>query len=241
MIINIKNINDYDQFIVENGGHLLHAQEIYFAGGEPLVTEEHYLLLDCLIKNKVNPTLRYNTNLSLLKFKKYDVLEMWSKFSSVEIMASIDGVGELGEYIRSGLNWKQFEENCLILKNHGHIKLTISPTISILNMNHVVDLIDTCLSKEFVGMNDFYFNILDRPFYYNVQAIPAEKKEQITSDLNQYLSSKAAFTKELKMGVESIVNYMNHQQLPDKYWRQYKEKKVELDELRGAFFDDNSN
>lgn len=232
----IKNIDDFEAFMSENGKHLLNAQEIYFAGGEPLVTEEHYFLLDFLIKNNANPRLRYNTNLSLLKFKKYDVLELWSHFSSVEVMASIDGVGEKGEYIRSGLNWNQFEENCLTLRKQSHIKLTISPTISILNMNHVADLIDTCLSKELVGMNDFYFNILDRPFYYNVQAIPEGKKQQIAAELNHYLSSNIDFTKELKIGIESIINYMNHQQLPEKYWNQYKEKNSELDKIRREVF-----
>lgn len=228
----IKNIDDFEAFMSENGKHLLNAQEIYFAGGEPLVTEEHYFLLDFLIKNNGNPRLRYNTNLSLLKFKKYDVLEMWSNFSSVEVMASIDGVGEKGEYIRSGLNWNQFEKNCLLLQKQSHINLKISPTISILNMSHVEELMNTCLEKKLVGMDDFYFNILDRPFYYNVQAIPQEKKAKITRDLNQYLSLNSNFTEELKKGIESIVNYMNHNQLPEKYWQQYEQKNSELDELR---------
>jgi MoaA/NifB/PqqE/SkfB family radical SAM enzyme len=228
----IKNIDDFEAFMSENGKHLLNSQEIYFAGGEPLVTEEHYLLLEFLIENNVKPRLRYNTNLSLLKFKKYDVLELWSKFTDVEVMASIDGVGKQGEYIRSGLNWNQFEKNCLILQKYPFINLKISPTISILNMNHVEELINTCLEKKLVGMDDFYFNILDRPFYYNVQAIPLPYKKKITDNLIQFKNENTNFSQELKNGIESIVNYMNHHALDEKYWRQYQQKNTELDKIR---------
>ena len=40
------------------------VEEIYFAGGEPLVMEEHYLILEKLIAaGRTDVRLRYNTNL----------------------------------------------------------------------------------------------------------------------------------------------------------------------------------
>ena len=81
----------------------MESKEIYIAGGEPLVTEEHYLLLEWLIKNNAtNVKLRYNTNFTKLRFKDYEVLPLWSHFKHIEILASIDAVDELGSYIRSG-------------------------------------------------------------------------------------------------------------------------------------------
>ena len=38
-------------FLKKCGGALLQAEEIYFAGGEPLAIEEHFLLLEWLVKN----------------------------------------------------------------------------------------------------------------------------------------------------------------------------------------------
>ena len=74
----IKNIADFDLFIKNYGEAILGAKEIYLAGGEPLVTEEHYYLLEFLIRNnKTDIRLRYNTNFSKLKFKKWDVLNSW--------------------------------------------------------------------------------------------------------------------------------------------------------------------
>ena len=48
-------------------------QLAYFAGGEPMITEEHYIIPQELIKKgKTNTTLRYNTNASTIRYKKYD-------------------------------------------------------------------------------------------------------------------------------------------------------------------------
>ena len=66
----IKNVQDFEDFIQKTGAALLQAEEIYFAGGEPLVTEEHYLLLEWLIEQGATQMrLRYNTNFSKLQFK----------------------------------------------------------------------------------------------------------------------------------------------------------------------------
>ena len=50
--------------------------EIYFAGGEPLINEEHYRILNLLIDKGLssNIKLQYSTNLSVLNFKGQDQL-----------------------------------------------------------------------------------------------------------------------------------------------------------------------
>ena len=73
---------------------------VYFAGGEPLITPYHYQLIEKLISMGISNDikLRYNTNLSTLKYKKIDLAERWSHFKSVEIAASIDMIGEPVSY-----------------------------------------------------------------------------------------------------------------------------------------------
>ena len=75
----------------------------YFAGGEPLITDEHYLLLEEMVRKDASKdiTLRYNTNMSNLKYKKYDIIKLWHQFKKVEVCASIDHYGERAEYILS--------------------------------------------------------------------------------------------------------------------------------------------
>ena len=88
------------------------VEEIYFAGGEPLLSEEHYLVLEEIIRRKKTKIkITYNTNLSLLSSHGRDVLNLWSKLEQVIVYPSIDSIGPQGEYIRPGFKWAQFESN----------------------------------------------------------------------------------------------------------------------------------
>ena len=84
----------------------------YFAGGEPLITDEHYILLDEMIKTQnTDIQLRYNSNISNFKYKKRDIFKLWKHFSQpIQVYASIDHIGDRAEYIRSGTNWKTIEK-----------------------------------------------------------------------------------------------------------------------------------
>ena len=46
-----------------------------------------------------------------LKYKKFDVLDLWKNFSHISIGASLDVQGARGEYQRKGTVWADVEEN----------------------------------------------------------------------------------------------------------------------------------
>ena len=182
----IKNINDLDKFIKSSREALLGAEEFYFAGGEPLVTEEHYKLIEWLIQNKATKArLRYNTNFSKLTFKDYDLIKLWSHFDEVELLASIDASNTLGEYIRKDMVWKDILENRKVIEPYPFINFKIAPTVSILNVFQIPELYEECLQLNMIEANDLYINILERPSYYNIQILPKELKLKV---MDKYLS-----------------------------------------------------
>ena len=72
-------------------------EEVYFAGGEPLIMEEHYRLLNMLIKaGRFNVRLVYNTNFSVLTHKGVDVTRILDRFETVNIFASLYASGRRG-------------------------------------------------------------------------------------------------------------------------------------------------
>src|SRR5579871_2175889 len=76
----IRAIDDLEDFYMQLEGFTDHVDEIYFAGGEPLIMDEHYRILHILeSKKQLNVFLRYNTNFSTYKYKEHNVYEMWSK------------------------------------------------------------------------------------------------------------------------------------------------------------------
>jgi radical SAM protein with 4Fe4S-binding SPASM domain len=61
---------DEDSIIAQMEPHVPYLEQVYFAGGEPLIMKEHYALLEKLIEaGKTDVRIQYNTNFSELQFK----------------------------------------------------------------------------------------------------------------------------------------------------------------------------
>ena len=237
----IKNIADFKQFISKNGKYLHQAQEFYFAGGEPLVTEEHYLLLDYLIEHKItNVKLRYNTNFSILKFKNYDVLAYWKQFKSVEVLASIDESEELGEYIRKELDWNLFIENRKLLKALPNVSFKISPTVSVFNIASLPNFYKKCIDLNLIQKSDIYINILDRPFHYSCKILADVEKRKITAMYNSFLKwcQQNNIPKAIQSQFKDCIDFMNQEDLHEKYWSVFEKETKQLDTMRNEnYFD----
>ncbi len=230
----IQNITIFENFISETGEALLQAEEIYFAGGEPLMTEEHYLLLDYLIENKrTKLRLRYNTNFSILEFKGKNILDYWKQFDNVEILASIDAHEKLGEYIRKGFNWDQFVKNRDAIRELPHIKFKIAPTISVLSIANLPDLYKTCLELDIIEKESIYINILERPHFYNTKAIPASIKVKISKSFDQFYiwAIRNKVPQSVLSQFKECIDYMGADDL-SKHWKKFIQETALFDELR---------
>ena len=226
-------------FLKKCGGALLQAEEIYFAGGEPLAIEEHFLLLEWLIKNGATQVrLRYNTNFSMLKFKNYDVLELWKHFSEVEVLASLDGTGELGEFIRKEMSWETILENREKIRILQHVKFKISPTISVFNIQHLPSFYRECLKLKMIAPTDIYFNILERPSHYNIKILPLIVKRNIEKEYLDffYWMNRNEIPTSVRSMFQECLDYMKAEDL-SKYWDKFQTETMLLNELRDEEID----
>mgnify|MGYP003332410955 CR=1 FL=1 len=184
--------------------------EIYFAGGEPLMMEEHYALLEELLKRGKQKTfLRYNTNLTMLSFKDKSLLELWHDFENIEVAVSVDALGKDCEEIRRGLKWGPFIANCRKVSSLENVKFVIAPTISSLNIHSLHELHKFFYSQELIAIDDIYFNTLDRPFEFSVKSI--KEKPEINKLMGEYIEwlYKKKASKYIINEVLAILNYMN--------------------------------
>ena len=231
----IKNVKDYEKFIENCGPALLGAKEIYFAGGEPLATEEHYLLLDWLVENNATlMRLRYNTNFSMLNLKSHKVLDYWTKFKSVEILASIDASEELGEYIRKDMNWRTLLRNRDKIRAYPHLELKIAPTVSVFNVFHLPDLYKQCLEIGFITEEGIYINILDKPNHYNIQILPADIKQKVVDKYASFFDwmEKECIPDIVRKQFQECLDYMLAEDR-SKFWSKFINETKKLDNLRG--------
>jgi sulfatase maturation enzyme AslB (radical SAM superfamily) len=107
--------------------------QLYWAGGEPLLSPEHWQVMQRAIEAGVSSKISviYNTNLGMLKNAHGDLLETVQHFKETLVLASLDGVGELGEFIREGLNWDAFRRNVKALKGVSKVKVMLTITITL--------------------------------------------------------------------------------------------------------------
>ena len=113
--------------------HFESVEEIYFAGGEPLIMEEHYKILKALVDIGKAKEVRliYNTNFTKLSYKKLNVLDLWPEFEDVSVGASLDAMGPRAELIRNGTVWKDIEKNREdMLKKCPQVDFYVSATLS---------------------------------------------------------------------------------------------------------------
>ncbi len=90
------------------------VEEVYWVGGEPLMYEQHWRYMRRIIELGDGPNVyaRYNTNLSRVNYRGVDLYtDILSGLRDWQICASLDGTQEIGEYIRTGLDYNQWLEN----------------------------------------------------------------------------------------------------------------------------------
>lgn len=215
--------------------HLDYVEQIYFAGGEPLLMEEHYNILDELVKRKrFDVRLIYNTNFTHTDLKGRSVFEYWKQFDSVAVGASLDDMGARGEYIRKGTQWEQVEKNReLMLAICPEVDFYISPTLSIMNARHLPKFHRVWVEKGLIRPQDLNVNILQDPPHYRIDIATAEYKAELTELYQahiEWLADKDPLHRATQ-GFESAVAFMNatdNTHLIDTFWR----KTHELDAIR---------
>jgi tetratricopeptide (TPR) repeat protein len=216
------------------------AEHFHFAGGEPLVTEEHYRILDELLRRKLHRVkLSYNTNFSRLHYRSWDILELWRQFPNVYLQASLDGTGARGDYMRKGEVWEQIVENRERARREcPHIDFVVLSTVSMMNVLHMPDFYKEWLERGYIGPSGMQLNILFEPLFLNIRGLPASFKERVREKyldfIDDYLGPLGAEGKTARTHFESVLLYMGAEdgdRLDE--FRQYT---TDLDVLRGERF-----
>ena len=160
----VSNINKVNFILNEKS--LKQIEVIYFAGGEPFVLDEHFELLESIIDKK-RISIMYNTNFSILKYKGKTIFEYLKDFRNVHFSISLDGLGEVGEFVRTGFDNKVFNKNFMLLKwaieHYKNISYDFQYTCSVLNAFNFFDFLKE-LNEDHNLIN---FHWVKYPFWYN--------------------------------------------------------------------------
>jgi len=185
--------------------HFKDMEEIYFAGGEPLLTDKHFQMLDYLLENNLtNTELRYNTNLSVLAYKNKSIIEYWKHFKNVNVYVSLDSWGDRAEYIREGTVWNDIVNNLKEIKiNLPHVSLQSHTVVSCFNVITFLDFLDYLLDNSLFSLSDFYpttYNLIN-PEFYSFNILNDDIKTSIIKKLNS-----RNYNEHINRQIETIVH-----------------------------------
>ena len=111
-------------------------EEVYWAGGEPLMYEQHWRYMRQIIELGDGPNVyaRYNTNLSRVNYRGINLYtDILDHLRDWQVCASLDGTAAIGEYIRTGLDYSSwllnFEQGVKIQKNRRQMRIDFTLTL----------------------------------------------------------------------------------------------------------------
>ena len=234
-ILELSNINGFNESL---NAILPTVELIQFNGGEALLSEKHYDILDWLIaSNRTDVFIRYTTNLSTLEYKNRHILDYWSKFPNIHVTASIDGTGQRAEYIRHGCRWDEFVKNVnMVQSSITHAEFSLCSTMCAYTAHSMIDDFNWWVDNGHISPDQFLINLLDYPSYFHARVLPESFRqllhksfldhiEKITPSVSNYILSRW-------IGAANyLVGPQNEQHLAE-----FKKTTSNLDLIRGESF-----
>ena len=238
-------------------------QQIYFAGGESLIIDEHYEILEECIRqgHAKNLELRYNSN--GVEWRD-DLFELWKEFKLVRFHYSVDSIEGMNDYIRYPSEWehnlKQFE--LLDTRTGNNVEITIACAVNALNIHYIPDFLKWKLQHGFkktnmwpFGAGGINYHFVYWPGHLNVKVLPDEFLDKTEAKYNEFIEwwkenwelgipswHKGKVTKEewldAAYGIKRLKGMLSFARSEDWSRRmpEFREYINKLDDLRGTDF-----
>lgn len=184
--------------------YVKNLKHLKITGGEPLITPDHWKLLDYIIENNhaSHIYLNYSTNNTV--YPKKHIIDRWKKFEYVELAISLDSIIDAeNEYLRFGTDQKKVLQNIdrfIELQHEINLTVIARPTVSVLNVYHLPETLEWLDSKK-IKHNTTH---LIHPEHLSITILPLEEKNKIKNKFTQY-NYKNDITRK---SCEYIINYM---------------------------------
>ncbi len=168
-------------------------KQLYFAGGESTIIEEHYTLLEeCIKRGEAHHIeLRYNSNGIEMPARLF---ELWNHFQRVRFHFSIDSIKEMNDYIRHPSKFEHIEKQLRLLdETPDNVEVTIACAVQMLNMYYIPDFIRWKLEQNYKKINPYplgagliNFHFVYHPANLNVKVFPPAFKAKVRKKYEEF-------------------------------------------------------
>lgn len=239
------NWHKNERFWTDLYEHIPSIKQLYFAGGEPLIIDEHYALLERCVElgYAKNIELRYNSNGLIIPDK---LLDLWNEFEYVKFHFSVDSIGDMNKYIRYPAEWNLTVNNLQKLDNSAdHIDVSIACAVQLMNIYYLPDFLQWNFDQNWKKINPnsqgwIEFHLVYLPDYLNVKILPKWMKSLIREKFEIFyqqlkLSNVNTDHKHGIPRLQTLLNFMDSEDWSSKM-DEFKEYIRLLDETRQSDF-----
>lgn len=161
-----KSYEDTVENILEN---IEYVERFNITGGEPLQLDRMWQLMERIPEEHAkNITLTFDTNLTKLEYKQWNIWQLIDKFKDVRLGVSVDHFGEKLRWIRYPIDVKEFEENLHKVKDYiSNLNITVS-------MLNVWDLHD--IKEYYSDFKTTMVGVVIQPDILSVKNLPHKEK-----------------------------------------------------------------
>lgn len=216
-------------------------RHIKFTGGEPLMIPEYKKLLEELVARGRAPHiyLNYSTNLTIAPSP--EMIALWKQFRYVEFAVSLDGVGEVIEYVRHPSKWNTVDR---VLKQILALSYEFDARVGLRSSMMIYNILD--LPRIFAYWKEVtaaHFNPqhgskvwinpthVQVPEHLSLVTLPPDKKELV----RQRLTADTSQTPLERKFTDHLISYMfSHD--GSALWPEFIRYTERLDAIRGENF-----
>ena len=197
-------------------------EEIYWVGGEPLMWDIHWEVMEYLVQTgeAKNVWVRYNTNFSRTTYKHYNLKDYLPHFKQVQICASIDGVGDVVEYVRHGINWNDwignFKDYIFLNEQYGCYGIAFDLTITTPGLFSLKELFDLSVELNVNTLIKTTF-AFDGTIIMCPQVLPRELFNEVIDDIINYIKPKLVGREHYSYWITCLEDLKNRQTFQEKY------------------------
>ena len=156
---------------------------VHVAGGEPLLSKNFNNFAEILSSAKHIDTLKlsYDTNGTVLP--KDNILNLIKKVGKLRVGVSIDGLGSLQDYFRSGSNFEEvlgtldFYKHLQSIRENKSTELLIQVTVSVYNVNTLPDIYE--YFEKYYPEYRISHRVLYWPEQLSIKNLPQDYKDML--------------------------------------------------------------
>ena len=200
--LNFKSYHKFKQSILDNI-HLI--DRFLITGGEPLQMPKvwQFLMEDIPKEHAKNITLIFDTNGTMLQYKKYDFTDLANRYKHAQLNVSCDNVGDKLAFQRHPIDVDTFENNLMSYNRFVHrIQISVS-LLNIFDLNEIYKYYKDNFSLQ-ASSNSY----VQGPFILSVKNLKKGIKEGLIKKYNYLGRNDKLFYSELKKNSDPRLSKM---------------------------------